>query len=280
MLKRLLVGVSGAPASAHKIDFTVEIAKRHGASITLLSVVDINRLSAVGPVPLGADYYAAEMAKNRIEESHAQADAVIEKFEAACRAAGVSSRSLRVEGDPIDVIIRQWRYHDLCLLGAKGWFDYDLVAEPHNALLKLIEHDVNPILTVADKINPCHQAVIAYNGSPQSAHAMKQFLGLKIWPDIEIHMVCVDRTKTGEPVDHVLEEAASYAQDQGYRSVHTIHLSTHGTTSETLMAYAKKISADVIVAGSSHRRIILGKAFGPNAMDLLRSSPYPVFLSH
>ena len=65
MIRRILVGVAGTPATEAKIAYTVELAARHDASISAMSVVDVVRLAKVGPVPLGG----AHCAKARITRS-------------------------------------------------------------------------------------------------------------------------------------------------------------------------------------------------------------------
>ena len=198
MVKRVLVGIAGTPSLPAKIECAIDIAKRHNAELSLVSVVDVDRLSRVGPVPLGAGMYAQDMRKNRIAKSHALDEDAIEKFEAACKQAGVPVKTIRREDHPLDVLAAVWRYHDLCLLGARGWFDYGVMPEPENGLLDLIAKGVRPILTVSETPRQIRRAMIAYNGSLQSAKAMKRFLQMALWPDIKLHITCVGQPESGE----------------------------------------------------------------------------------
>ena len=54
----------------------------------------------VGPVPLGATYYAERLGQDRIQHSLAAAEEAIKAFSAACSAAAVPLRVMREEGDP------------------------------------------------------------------------------------------------------------------------------------------------------------------------------------
>jgi len=92
----------------------------------------------------GAGHHAGHWCAQRIDESHAAAERAIEDFAALCRADGVPVRVLTREGDPIDLLIDAWRYHDLCGLGVRGWFDHEVVAEPTRALLKLVAPGYGP----------------------------------------------------------------------------------------------------------------------------------------
>lgn len=277
MIKRLLVGVAGTPAMPAKIRHTIDLAKLHGAEISVLSVVDVDRLSYLGPVPLGAGKYAQDMRKGRIARSHSLDENAIATFEAACEEAGVPVRVVRQESDPLEAVTSDWRYHDLCVLGARGWFDHGVVEDPQDALLKLIAGGVRPVLAVTDEIRPMRKALIAYNGSLESAKTMKQFLQMALWPDMEIHIVCVGKPKGGEDAKTLLEQAAAYCRLYGYEPA-LDHI--EGEARDVLLSTAKTTEADVIVMGSSYRKMLMLKRFGKNALGLIKSSEVPLFLSH
>lgn len=277
MIKRLLVGVAGTPALPAKIRCTVDLAKLHGAEISILSVVDVERLSSLGPVPLGAGKYAQDMRKGRIARSHSLDETAIATFEAACEEAGVPVRVVRQETDPLEAVTSTWRYHDLCVLGARGWFDHAVVADPHDALLTLIAGGVRPVLAVTEEIRPMRKALIAYNGSLESAKTMKQFIQMALWPDMEIHIVCVGKPKSGEDVTTLFEQAAAYCRLYGHEPMTD---NIEGEVRDVLHSYAKAMGADVIVMGSSYSKMLLLKRFGKNALGLIKSSEVPLFLSH
>src|SRR6056297_145637 len=87
MIKRLLVGLAGTPATRAKIETALDIAGRHGASISLLSVIDVDRLARVGPVPVGAGHAARGLAEERARQSRARAAEAIDRFAAEAEAA-------------------------------------------------------------------------------------------------------------------------------------------------------------------------------------------------
>jgi nucleotide-binding universal stress UspA family protein len=278
MIKRILVGVAGSPCAEAKIAAAVDLAKRHHAAITALSIVDVDRLRRVGPVPLGAEHYAEHLRENRIERSHEEAEWALQAFAAACSAAHVPFHVERQEGDPLDLLASVWRYQDLCLLGTRGWFDHGIIADPEDALLRLIASGVRPLLAIPEHGRPVRRVLIAYNGSLESAKAMKQFLQLRLWPDMEVHIACIGQPKTGEIPATILEAAADYARAYGYRPT-TVTLDD-GVAHATLLDYAHATGADLIVLGSSYRRVLLGRRFGRNAINLIKSSDCPLFLSH
>jgi nucleotide-binding universal stress UspA family protein len=269
--------VAGTPALQAKIEHTVDLARRHEAEISILSVVDVDRLSLVGPVPMGAGKYALDMRKARIKRSHKLDEDAIAKFEAACAAAEVPVRVIRHEGDPLDVLAAEWRYQDLCVLGARGWFDYDVVPDPQDSLLKLIASGVRPLLAVTGHLRSIRKVLVAYNGSLGSAKTMKQFMQMSLWPDMEVHIACVGKPKTKDEPRALLDQAAAYCRLYGYDPILS-HL--EGGIRGALLDYAAEMEADVIVLGSSYRKVLLRHRFGKNALGLIKTSEIPLFLSH
>lgn len=279
MLKRILIGVTGAPGTEAQIAWALDLAERHGASVTALSAVNRDQLRRVGPVPPGAIHYAEHLGQDRIERSLAAAEQAIEKFSAACSGAAVRLRVLREEGDPFEHLIEAWRYADLCLLQARGWFDHGLIPEPESALLRLISQGMRPLLAVPDTVRAVRKVLIAYNGSLESAKAMKQFLQAPLWQGLETHLVCVGAPKTGEDVQVLLADAADYSRDHGVEP-HLSNPRRPAVAWQALLGHAAEIGADVLVLGSSHRRVLLSHRFGRNAINLIRAAEIPLFLSH
>jgi nucleotide-binding universal stress UspA family protein len=279
MLKRILVGVSGAPGTEAKIAWTLELAKRHAASVTVLSVVNRDQLRNVGPVPLGAMYYAERLGQDRIQHSLAAAEEAVEAFSAACSAAAVPLRVMREEGDPFEQLVRAWRYADLCLLGIRGWFDHGLIPEPENALLRLVAQGMRPLLAVPNTVHTVRRILIAYNGSLESAKTMKQFIQAPLWQGVETYVVCMGAPKTGEDAGVLLADAVDYARDHGCEP----HISNPPCVAapwQALLAHAAEVKADLIVLGSSYRKVLLSQRFGRNAINLIQTATLPLFLSH
>ncbi len=277
MIKRILVGIAGTPALSAKIECAIQLAQQHDAEIGVLSVVDIDRLSQVGPVPIGARKYARDLQKARIDRSQAQSDSAIQEFESACSAASIRLNVIRREGEPLKTLAAEWRHYDICLLGVRGWFDYLVMPEPRNALLGVLAAGIRPLVAVTENMRPVRRAVLGYHGSVEAARAMKAFVRFQLWPDMEIHIVCVGTPKSGEVPELLLGEAAAYCRTHGFEPT---LIQKKGTPWSALNSYAADVGADMIVIGSSCRRMLLNRRFGKNAQNLLERSDLPLFLSN
>ncbi len=277
MIKRILVGVAGTPDLPSKLKCVTQLAQHHGAEVGVLSVVDIDRLTNVGGVPMGGGHYAWRMREKRIERSHRLDEDAIAQFEDACKKANVPVNVIRREKDPLEALSELTRYYDLCVLGARGWFDYKVMPEPRDALLNVIAGGVRPLLTITGEMKSIRSAVVGYNGSIESARTMKSFIKLALWPDMEIHIVCVGKPKTKEKPEEILDAAGAWAKTHGFE-VKLAHC--EGTPSKALHDYAMDVNAGVIAIGSSCRRVLVKRRFGKNVRTLLETSDLPLFLSN
>lgn len=276
MVKRILVGVTGGAAAAAKRRFAIDLAQRHHASIEILSVVDVDRLAQVGPVPLGGVHYAQRVQEKRIHRSHELADAAIASFEEECRAAGIPYIVHVHEGDPFDVLMREWRYNDLAILAVRDWFDHEVVREPETTLLRLATADVWPIIAVSEETkSTINKVLIAYDSSKEAADASKSFARSGIFPDAHCHIVYFapavhDKNKE-------LERASAYLRDYGYQStIETVDASAH----DRLLPHADEIGADMIVMGCESHSALLRRVYSDVSLDVIRNSRKPVFLAH
>jgi nucleotide-binding universal stress UspA family protein len=275
MIKRILIGVSGTPASQAKMAYALDLAQRHGAELTLMSVIDVDRLARVGPVPLGGAHYAARLRDVRVEESRDRALAAIADFEAAASAAGVAVHAIAREGDPFDLLTDAWRYQDLCLLGLRGWFNYGVVPEPENALLNLIVRGVRPILGIAEVARPVRKVLIAYDGSMGAARAMKRFIRTRLWPDVAVHIACFDKDEA--EARPLLEDAAGYCRAHGHAPTVA---RVEAPPKTGILAHAIAEDADLIVLGGTYQQRLFARMFSDIALHVIRNADRPVFITH
>jgi nucleotide-binding universal stress UspA family protein len=277
MLKRILVGVTGTRAFAAKVDFVLDLAERHGAEIGAVSCIDVDRLAKVGPVPIGAGPFAEELVEHRVRRAHACGEEAMRRLAEAGAARGIEVARFEREGDPLDVLTKLHRYHDLLCLSLHGWFDDAVIPEPENALLELLAGGVRPILAVPEEPRPVDKVLIAYNGSPQAAKAMRQYAQLRPWGDAPVEVACAGDGATEETAETLLADARAYCAAQGL-AVNTKHLDEDSPTA--LLDYAQATGAGSVVMGVSQRRLLITRHLGPHTGAMLRHARVPLFITH
>ncbi len=140
--------------------------------------------------------------------------------------------------------------------------------------MRLVREGVRPIFAVADEVRPIRRALIAYSGSMESAKTMKRFVQLRLWPDLKLRIVTFGDDQ--ESAEGLLSEAAQYCRIHGY-DPEIEYLP--GSSKSELLLHADAWDADVIVIGSSARRLLRHRLFGETALSVIRDSARPLFLA-
>ncbi len=274
MIKRILVGLGGTEYATTATNHAVALAMAHDAELTGVSVLDERRLTALGPVPLGGGHYAHELAEHRLKKGQELVEWSVKGFVDACEAAGVRHRVLREVGEPFTLMIDEARYHDLMVFGLRSLFEFDLVPDPHDSLVRLVQAGVRPLLAVSEGFYAVKKVLIAYSGSMESAKTMKHFVQTRLWPDVEIRIVTFE--DDGRDAKRLVADAAEYCRS------HQLEVETDcvsGSPKEQLLPYAESWGADLTVIGNSAKNLLMRRIFGETALHAIRNANRPLFLS-
>lgn len=274
MIKRILVGLGGTPFTAVATRRALELAQRYDAELTGVTVVDARRLGDVGPVPTGSGAYARQFRQDRLAITVERIKEAIERFSDACADAGIPFSVKQEIGTPFDLMMARSRYYDLTIFGLRSLFDYGLVDEPRDTLVRLISQGVRPILAVAPNYRIVRKVLIAYSGSMESAKAMKQFVQLNPWPDASLQIACFSKNR-GE-TEILLNDAAAYCHAHGF-SPDVAHLPD--PPRHSLLPYAEKCGTDLIVMGNSVRSLWFRHLLGDTMLKTIQHADLPLFLS-
>ena len=274
MIKRILVGLGGTTYTPVAIRRAVELAQRHDAFVTGITVVDSKRLHDVGPVPLGGAAAADELREHRLHLIEERIGGAIEEFEEACRKAAVSHTVLHETGDSFALMRSLARYHDLMVFGLRSIFDHGLDEDPHGILAQIISHGVRPILAVAEQFRPVRKALLAYSGSMESAKTIRHFVQMELWPNVKLKIVTFKQAPA--EAETLMAEMADYCRAHG----HEPQLE-HGTDSgrDKILTQAQAWDADIIVMGNSARSYFLRKIVGETTLHVIQNCDRELFLA-
>lgn len=275
MIRRLLVGLTGTPFTPVAIQRAIELSERHGAAVTGIAVCDRIAAANVAPLTMASQAAARQKRAERIELLETRVQESIEAFKEACETAGVPSRVVNVNGDPIQAVCAHWRYHDALVLGLRGLFDYGVFNEPQDALMQLIGSGVRPIIAVSQQFRSIDRVLIAYSGSLESAKAMKRFVQMRLWPDATVRVVHFGGG--ARQAERLLSDAQGYCRDWGIEA-QTKHVA--GSARNQLLLYAQRWNSDLVVLGNSARNVVSRRILGSTTYRVIRQSPLPLFLAH
>ena len=274
MIRRILVPLAGGASFSPTIQQAVELARLHNAELTAAALFDAPRLWSVGPVPVGASLAAAQLRDYRLSTAERSLDEAIAEFESTTAAANIRHRVVREEGDPIDRLVALSRYHDLILAGLNGLFEWDVTGEPPDELVQLVGQGVRPIVAINGKARSIRRVLIAYSGSVESAKTMKQFVQLRLWPDVRIKLLTFNEDIAAG--QQLLADASAYCRSHGYEP--EVEVLPFAPKSHVL-EHADAWNADLLVLGNSARNMLVRRLFGETALYVIRHADLPLFLS-
>jgi nucleotide-binding universal stress UspA family protein len=273
MVKRILVGLGDLDYSAAATQRAVLIAQQQGAQLTGITLLDVKRLENVGPVPLGGGAAAQELREHRLREAREAIQQAAQRFQETCAQAGVPATLIHEERDPIQGIVHQARYQDLVVVGLRCFFEHDLIDQPDNELLKLIEGGVRPLLAVSLDVRPIQRVLIAYSGSTESAKAMRNYVKLRLWPEALLKIITFG---SGDEPLRLLSDAAAYCQAHGFQPETQC---IDESPKDGLLRQADLWNADLIVVGNSAKNFWRRRILGETAMHVMQHSQRSLYLS-
>jgi nucleotide-binding universal stress UspA family protein len=274
MIRRILVGLADVKYSASAIHMAIELAQAHHAALTAVGVIDEERLRATGPVPIGAGQMAKELREHRLSEARRSLEQALQYYESSCRMANVPFSVEQALGDPFRRLAELARYQDLVVCGVGHLFEHGVVKEPPDALVKLVQLGVRPLITVNGARGAVRRVLVAYSGSMESATALKRFAQMRMWPDVTLRVVTFEYPR--EEADRLLADAAAYCASHDYE-VDTDYVAQSPISG--VAQYAERWKADVVVMGNSSRNLLLSRLFGETLLDTMQRAPCPLFLA-
>ncbi len=274
MLKRILVGLGGTEYTPTAVRQAIELALAHDAQVTGVSVVDTQRLNSMGPLPLPPTQYGQAVRNVRLTMARELVEQAIEHFAEACAQSGVQHRVLKEEGEPFSLLISEARYHDLMVFGLRSLFEYDIVPDPHDALVRLVQAGVRPIVAVDRGYRPVKKVLIAYSGSMESAKAMKRFVQLRLWPEAKLRLVTFEHQV--DEAEQLVGDAADYCRAHGFEPEEVY---VPDSAKQHLLSEAAEWGADLLVVGNSGKNLLLRRVFGATALHVIRHTDRPLFLA-
>lgn len=280
MIKKILLVAPEDPKTSSHVRVALALARRNAAAVTGFVAVDEDQLSHVGPAPIGAFSYRYELAKERVARGLSTAEVAVAGLRAMCEAEDVPFVADQTTGDRDSSLADAWRFQDLAVLPNQVWEPGENDRGDAETLLHFVAMGLRPLLVVPQGFEgEPTKAMVALSGSLDSAKAFKQFVQMRPFGHIPLHIITAGPPKSGEKAEDLLRDAAAYAALHGFETT-TEALPGTDKRVQMLLDHGKSVGADLFVIGSSYSKFLLMTHFGSHALGMLNTSRYPVFVSH
>ncbi|QLC24456.1 universal stress protein [Parasphingopyxis algicola] len=176
-------------------------------------------------------------------------------------------------GNVVDALVGEAPLADLIAVSPMTESGGPAVSEP--VAEPLLLRSPTPLLIAPDGPAAFGTAMIAWNGSAQSALAMREALPL-LRGATAVHIV----TAAADIRQFPPERAAAYLRAHGIDSTQHIAEDAGADAAETLTREAERLGADYIVMGGYSRSRLNELIFGGVTRYMLRRPPVPIFIRH
>jgi nucleotide-binding universal stress UspA family protein len=285
MLKDILVHLDEGPRSATRLKVAVDLARRQGAHLTGIFILDIpgSDLFYGAGMPYAGGGGMSEMVNSLRAESAARADAMGQDFREAVRREGLESEWRVVDGDTVALLALHARYADMTILGQPNEEEPFKGPSADAVLVNVMLSSGRPVLAVpyaGEFEHVGERVLVAWNASRESTRAVND--ALPLLSGAKSVTVLAVNPKHGIE-GHGDVPAADIA----------LHLARHGVKAEAahtiakdisegdaLLSYAADLGVDLIVTGGYGHSRAREMVFGGVTRTLLQQMTVPMLLSH
>lgn len=273
MIKRILVAFGGIRANPGTNYWAAEVARRLGATVTVIPLMDADAWTRLMPSMVTSGYAARVLESQPWDMAAEGLRQLREQCEAVYVAASVGWELVDPGSAPWEYLLSETRFHDLLVLGLDDAYDPVIVPNFLRASGVLLGDGASPLLSVPPALREVSKVLIAFSGTAASARALKRYVHSELWMGASIEVVCQNADQ---------REAASYlAHAEQYLTAHgrANRITAIRGRPVDLCRYAMESDADLIVAGSSHRNRF-GIEIGSEVLrGFLAQTELPVFVA-
>jgi nucleotide-binding universal stress UspA family protein len=280
MIKKILVALDADTDTPVATRYAADIARRHGAAVTGLAVVDMGSIEASSRGGgIGSMYLMEKVQENLTTEARGVARQLANTFKEEMEGFGVDFDVQVEEGVPFERIVEDMKYHDILVVGKDPHFFYSHPKEKTKTLVRVVKNSIGPTLVVPDTYRTIRRVLVAYDASSASARAVRRFVHLQPFGiDVTLEILNVHGKGENEGSQLALRMIKAYVDTHGYNA-HTS--SIHGTDpARQIVEFAQQFEADALIAGAHSVSKLTKLAFGSTTASLLESCPVPLFLDH
>lgn len=268
-MKSILLYANDDSGFEERLSTALEAASRFAAHLSCLQVTPFDAF--IMAEPFGGMYALASVVEQLREKEQAHRTAV----EARLGSAGVDWDWQHYEGQPANIIVQRARLADLVVLSLPNREDgaHFLALTADVAL-----HARTPVLAVPgghSGFELAGPAVVAWNGSAESAHALRSSLPM-LCKASSVHIISV----SGDHSDLSGSDATAYLARHGITAESRELPRAGHAVADVLLEAASALNAQYLVAGAYGHTRIREAILGGATRDLLTRSKLPLLLAH
>lgn len=284
MLRSILVGLDGSDYSRSAIDVGIYLARKTGALLVGLGVVDEPTIREAEPRLIGGGVPYAEpvLYRERLADARREVEQFLSQFTLRCAEVGIACKVLEDVGMPHEQIELQAQRYDLILLGQQTRFHFETQEGYDNTVRRVLKNSPRPVIAVPARLDlnpeePGHTVMVAYDGSLQAARALHAFQTSGIAGILPTIVVSVNSEH--DEASRTAERAIDYLRFHDIKA-QACAITSSDDPARVVLAQAREHKSVMIVMGGYGQPILREFFLGSVTRTVLAESPIPLFLYH
>jgi nucleotide-binding universal stress UspA family protein len=283
-LKDILVHLDGGTRSSVRLAAAAALARRHGAHLAAVYVVDIPSTEYFygSTLPFAGNGPEQIVAQMRAE-AVAAAQSVEATFRETLRREGIEGEWRLVEGSLPQLLALHARYADLTVVGQPNPYEPSAHGDRDAVVVTALMASGRPILAIpfAGEFPVIGEhALIAWNASREATRAVNDALPLLELAKKVTILAINPRHGIGGHGDVPAADIALHLARHGVKAEAAHTVASDIPDGEALLSYAADIGADLLVAGGYGHSRARELVFGGVSRTLLHEMTIPALLSH
>jgi nucleotide-binding universal stress UspA family protein len=282
IIKKILIPTDGSANSLIALEYGIYIARKLGASLQGLYVIDVNLIQ--GPLitdisgSLGMPPYEGffETIQKSMEE---KADLILKEFMDKCQISGVKAETKKAIGKISSVIIEEAQNADLIVMAKKGeHFHLKEGGLLGSVAEAVVRSSGKPVFVTPENFIEIESMALAYDGSESAFKALKLSLHLSennAWP-LTVIMITSDTEKAAALITQVEDENQKEPDEPPIADCEMITLS--GKEADVIIKFIAEGSVELMVMGAFGHNRLRELLLGSTTSQVIRKSPIPVLL--
>lgn len=274
MIRRLLVAMDGSEHGEAAASLALAWARRFGAGLVALGVLDEPAIRGAEPVPLGGAAYKRHRDEVRLADAHQRITEFLTVFRDRCDDAHVPCAVIEDVGVPDEQIVVEAEMCDVVLLGRQTHFETP--ERPDGTLSRVLRRSPRPVVVVPPSPAEGEGVLVAYGGGREVARALQAFTLLGLAADETVDVLAIDR----EAIDAEsrLQRASAYLR--AHDVAHRLHrVITDAAPGPIILDEVRRRRPRLLVMGAHGHHPVRDLFFTSVIRAVLREIPVPVFAS-
>jgi hypothetical protein len=278
-MKKIMLALDAAQININTIDFASYIANLTHSKLTGIFLEYLEREHVPVMNNLRGIQYSDTIPEAEISENNdlrRLCEENIHLFKEACKKKEINFSIHRDRGVPIEEIIIESRFADLLIVDAEMSFQTKYEKTPSGFVKEVLAKSECPVVIAPFTLQDVDEIVFAYDGSPSSVFAIKQFTYL--FPEFSDKKITILQVNEKEDLPIINNHQIGELLQMHYSGIGFSFL--HGKASDQLFSYLAFKNNAFVVMGAFGRSILSTFFRHSTAELVIKTNNLPVFIAH